>query len=473
MKKVFLLAFIIANVGYSQDSLGLYGELNRSPSTDYIIRNKDSQSNITPASTYSEDSTVSTGEQPTSEPFAWGDFTWLQGNSRQRTALLSSEYFTGMFTLDMNYNYSFNRPKDHTNSGSTATFRTGEFNLSYIEFGGDFHYKDARGRLVLQFGTRATGIPRNDNTPLRGQFDLYTALRFVTEGYAGVHLNTWYGINIDVGIFKSYVGLLSYNNFENWNYQPSFTSDNTPWFFTGIRVQTFPTDRLKIEYWLINGWQTYAMFNEVPGLGVQVIYRPEECVSIMSSVYGGFDTPNTPDRFRFHSDNSILVRYYNNPGKTISKAAFSLTGDIGFESGAGVTPFGGDGGPAQNFISGMLYNRVWFLNDQLGCTVGGGFLHNPGRYLALLPTGAGVLTQNPDDKFDAWDASLAIQYMPNDYTTWGIEIVRRHASVPYFAGRGGLTSPNGWNAPIGDPSGFVADLVKDETRLIFSMIFHI
>jgi hypothetical protein len=42
--------------------------------------------------------------------------------------------------------------------------------------------------------------------------------------------------------------------------------------------------------------------------------------------------------------------------------------------------------------------------------------------------------------------------------------------VPYFSGRGGVTSPNGWNPPIGDPSGFVPDLVKDETRLVASMI---
>lgn len=410
------------------------------------------------------------------EPFAWGDFTWVQGNNRQHKALLDSKYFTGGITMDMNYNYSFNNPKDHTNTGSTATFRTSEFNVSYIEVGGDFHDPEsgARGRLMLQFGSRATGVPRNDNTPLRGQFDLYTALRFVTEGYAGMHLDAMRGINVDVGIFKSYVGLLSYNNFENWNYQPSFTSDNTPWFFTGVRVQTFPTDRLKIEYWLINGWQTYGMFNDAPGVGIQVMWRPEESVSVLASAYGGYDTPNIPDRFRFHSDNSILVRYHNAPGKFISKAAFSLTGDIGFESGGGVVPFGGDSlTPAQNFISGMLYHRIWFgEKEHWAWTIGGGFISNPGRYLALLPTGSGILTQNPGDKFFGWDASTCVQFMPNEYMTYGLELVTRHADVPYFAGRGGVTSPNGWNAPIGNPTGFVADLVKDETRLIISMIFR-
>lgn len=404
------------------------------------------------------------------------DFTWVQGNSRQHNSLLKSKYFTGSVTLDMNYNYSFNRPIDHTCSGSTATFRSNEFNISYIEVGGDFHdsISGARGRLMLQYGARATGIPRNDNTPLRGQHDLYTALRFVTEAYAGMHFNKWQGVNIDVGMFKSYVGLLSYNNFDNWNYQPSFTSDNTPWYFTGLRIQTFPSEKLKIEYWIVNGWQTYAMFNEVPGVGLQLQWRPEEYVSILTSAYWGYDTPNKPTRSRFHSDNSLVLRYYNNPpNKFISKAAFSLTADIGFENGAGVVPFNGDSiTPAQNFMSGMFYNRLWFGKKQhFGFTVGGGYINNPGRYLALLPTGNGVLTQNPGDQFEGWDASAALQYMPNEYITWGIEFVTRHTTVPYFSGRGGITSPNGWNPPIGETSGFVADLVKHENRIIASVIF--
>jgi hypothetical protein len=412
-----------------------------------------------------------------SEPFAWGDFTWVQGNNRQPKALLQSKYFTGSFTLDCNYNYNHNSPIDHTNSGSTATFRSNEFNLSYIEVGGDFFEPEsgARGKLMLQFGTRATGIPRNDVTPLRGQYDLYNALRYVTDAYAGIHFNKWHGINLDFGLFKSYVGLLSYNNFENWNYQPSFTSDNTPWFFTGVRAQVFPTDRLKLELWLINGWQTYAMFNEAPGVGMQIQWRPKEWCSVLASAYTGWDTPNNPERFRFHSDNSLVLRYVNRPTASwIAKAAFSITGDLGFENGGGVQPFGTDTLiPAQHFISGMVYNRLWFgPKQQIACTLGGGFINNPGRYLALLPPGNGVLTQNPGDDFKGWDCSASMQYMPNLFMTFGIEYVRRHTSIPYFSGPGGVTSPNGWNAPIGNPSGYIADLVKDENRVIFSTIFR-
>src|SRR5688500_12017330 len=307
MKKVLLVFLTILaslplkaqidQATYDKMKQEILDSLRKDPDLGYLFENND----------------IKTYKKPVkSEPYAWGDFTWLQGNNRQTKSVLKSKYFTGGVTIDCNYNYSFHNPIDHTNSGSTATFRSNEFNISYIEAGGDVNYKGLRARLMLQFGTRATGVPRNDNSALKGQFDLYTALRFVSEAYAGYHFNAMHGINIDVGMFKSYVGLLSYNNFENWNYQPSFTSDNTPWFFTGIRMQMFPSDKLKLELWLINGWQTYAMYNEAPGFGVQMDYRPKEWIKIMASAYGGFDTPNAPDRFRFHSDNSILIRYYQN-----------------------------------------------------------------------------------------------------------------------------------------------------------------
>jgi hypothetical protein len=67
---------------------------------------------------------------------------------------------------------------------------------------------------------------------------------------------------------------LSYYNFDNWAYQPSYGSSNTPWFFEGLRIQIFPTPHLKIEPWIINGWQSYASANSRKGLGGQVKWTP-------------------------------------------------------------------------------------------------------------------------------------------------------------------------------------------------------
>jgi hypothetical protein len=422
-------------------------------------------------------------EQIASEPFAWGDFTWLNGNDRRHTALLDGKYFTGQFLLDMNYTASSNHPIDHTVVGSTALARDNEYEVSVAAIGGDFHFDNVRGRVLLQLGTRSTVVTRNDFSVLHGQFDLGNAYRYFSEANAGYHFDVWHGINVDGGIFMSYVGLFSYYNAENWAYQPSFTSDNTPWFFNGLRVQTFPSDRLKIELWLINGWQSYAKFNNGPGVGCQILWRPVEALSVLSNNYYGTDTQDHPDRVRFHSDNSLQIRYVNNPGGVITRAAFSITQDAGFENGGGVGGFSGNDGPKQYFLSGMIYNRVWFASDRIGWTIGGGYINNPGRYLVLYPTGDAnpipavntgqtgthPFSANPGDQFHGWDCSTTMDWMPNDFLTFRIEVVHREADVPYFAGPGGVTSPDGYNnTPL--PANWIPDLVKSETRFIGAIL---
>ena len=453
-----------------------------------------------PTSPAPADQTHEEDEKP-SEPFAFGDFTWLNGASRQHKAVLDTPYFTPEFLLDVNYTVSQNNPIDHTVVGSTALSRNNEITLAFLGFGGDFHYGHARCRLMTQFGMRSTLVPRNDASTMRGQFDLQTALRYISEAYGGYHWDALHGINLDAGIFMSYVGLFSYDNFENWMYLPSFTSDNTPWFFNGMRMQIFPSDKLKIEPWLINGWQTYGKFNELPGFGMQLLYRPFESVSFLSNDYVGWDTQDNPGRFRFHSDNSIEVRYFNIPDQKgiFTRAAFSLTGDIGGESGDGVTPFGGKhtnnplecttASPCQQqFLSWMLYNRFWFFDGHLGWTTGGGMMHNPGRYLVLPPTGVATPYQalstdgvsytlpgqqyyslNPGTTFDAWDFSTGVQYMPDEITTWDLEFNHRQSADPYFAGHGGVTSPDGY-ITTAVPTGWRPDLVKADNRIIAALL---
>ena len=143
--------------------------------------------------------------------------------------------------IDANYTHSFNNPNDNTVVGSTALARNNEMQLSSANLGGEFNYEGALGKVMLQFGTRSTVIPRNDYSVYRGQYELDNGYRYLSEAYAGYHFNKWYGINVDAGMFMSYIGLNSYYQVENWEYQASFTSDNTPWFFNGLRVQVFPT----------------------------------------------------------------------------------------------------------------------------------------------------------------------------------------------------------------------------------------
>jgi len=389
-------------------------------------------------------------------PFAYGDFTWLNGTSRNKAPIFDTKFFTPEVRFDTHYMHSFNNPVDHSLGGATESFRSDEVQIEQISVGGDFHWQNVRGRVLYMNGLFTTTTPRNDASSGVGQWDVRGAYRNTSEAYGGYHFNVNHGLNVDAGIFVSYIGLFSYYNFDNWAYQPSFVSSNTPWFFNGVRVQWFPTNKLKIEPWFINGWQTYNKFNSRPGIGGQILWRPKEWVSLVFNNYGnGTDTLGNGARKRLHTDDSVEVRYFNRPDSMgISKMAFSLTGDLGCEYSGGVTcTHNGPGGPKQAFAGWMLYNRMWFRKDLMAVTVGGGKMNNPGRYLTLLPpiNGADALSGSPyftasaGDQAHMWDGSVNFQYMPRQYVTFWTEAVYRHSDVPYWTGRGGITPPGGNN----------------------------
>jgi hypothetical protein len=435
-------------------------------------------------------------------PFAVGDTGWMNGTPREKSPIFDTKFFTPEVRFDMNYLQSGNHPIDHTIVGSTEEFRSGEFQIEQVSFGGDFHWENVRARFLSMFGMFATTTPRNDASSSVGQWDLDDAYRYFSEANAGYHFDVNHGLNVDVGVFVSYIGLFSYYNYDNWTYQPSFVSSNTPWFFNGLRVQWFPTQTLKIEPWLINGWQSYAKFNSKPGFGGQILWIPNDSFKLVLNSYsigqdnlacqtnnptgsGTVDTLCHPQNGgnpnaavgsyvgtggpvdwsrvkRMHEDDSIEVKYYDahgTGGSGVSKMAFSYTVDLGCETGGGVTCSNGQN--KENFFGMMLYDRTWFHNDLYAVTLGGGFMNNPGRYLALTPpingataaTGSPYFTQAPGQKLYQWDSQLNFQYMPRDWITWWTEATFRHSSVPYWSGSGGVTPPGG---NTGSPGSCVA-----------------
>jgi hypothetical protein len=390
-------------------------------------------------------------------PFAFGDFTWMMANPRNHDEVLDGKYLSGEFRVDTNYMYDYNHPIDHTLDETTEGERTGEFIIQALGVGGDFHSGNMQGRVFTQFGAVSTAVPRNDASYSLGQWQLNDAYRYLTEMYAGYHINYKHGLNLQVGDFLSFIGLFSYYSFDNWMYQPSYVSSNTPWFFTGMRAQFFPTNKLKFEPWLINGWQSYAKYNGREAVGGQILYRPTENWDLVWNTYAlGRDVLYNPYRSRYHADWSQEFKYYDKPGKLIHRIAMTATEDFGCETGGGVVCTHGlrnGRPPAQNFAGVMVYNRWWMHNDLFAFQIGGGVLDNPGRYLALLPpingatatSGTPYFTENPGDPLRAYDFQVGFDYMPSQWVTWKVEFTQRGSQVPIFAGPGGMTPPGGNN----------------------------
>jgi hypothetical protein len=438
-----------------------------------------------------------------SAPFP-GDWTWLNSGGHNSDSPMSTKYFTPEVRFDTNYILDYNHPSDDSMGGSTEMFRSDEWQLEQASVGGDFRIQNVRGRILTMFGEFATTTIRNDGSYSRGQWQLNNAYRYVSEAWGGYHWDVNHGLNADAGIFVSYIGLFSYYNFDNWTYQPSYVSSNTPWFFTGLRIQWWPTEKLKIEPWFINGWQTYGRYNSKPGLGGQILYRPKPYLDFVWNDYGvGQDDAGFPGRTRIHADYSAQVKFYDQPKNMMDKIAWTVTGDVGCEMGGGPSSFaalatptytpslnpkglspeqgngvstynGGvnchnekGGEPKQMFAGWMSYLRFWFKKDVYGITLGGGEMNNPGRYLSLLPpingatatTGSPYFTENANDRAQMHDGTITLDYMPAQFITFRLEESYRYSDVPYWTGRGGITpyTPGQGNIHqnVGNPSDYI------------------
>ena len=342
-------------------------------------------------------------------------------------------------------------------------------------------------RFLTQIGATPPLCPATTPAMACGQWELADAYRYITEGYAGYHMDVQHGLNFQAGIFMSFIGLYSYYSFDNWGYQPSYVSSNTPWFFTGFRMQWFP-DQQAEDRTLAH--QRLAVLRQVQRpprrRRTDSLAAHRQHRLCLESLCPGHGHVRQPIRHRYHEDDSQEWKYYESKDKMMHRMGVTFTEDYGCEPGGGVVCVHGNAAtPAQNFAGIMVYNRFWFAHDKFGATIGGGVVTNPGRYLVLLPpingatatTGTPYFPEAPGQKFKAYDFQVTFDWMPTQFVTWRAEFTQRGANVPYFTGPGGLTPPNpttgsftNYGYPGNTVPGWQPDLRKEERRWIFALM---
>jgi hypothetical protein len=116
-------------------------------------------------------------------------------------------------------------------------------------------------------------------------------------------------------------------------------------------------------------------------------------------------------------------------------------------------------------------------------------MRNPGRYLVLIPPGYAApgqpfgFSNSPGTTFLGWDTSANISWYPSEQITIRLENSFHHSDDPYYAGRYGVTGPDGYKCGgLTDPDGRIfscaptawkPDLVKNEDKLILALIFRL
>ncbi len=400
-------------------------------------------------------------------PFAGKDFTWLNGSNRQPESLLKVGPLVMSLYVDAFYAWQFRHPSDHTIFPTTTAPRHNEIGLNLASVGFelppnaiDSPSGGPIGQLNVQYGALTDATGGQDPTVNRGYFLSRTGLQSLRTASAGWHFHWWHGVNAEVGIFPSYIGMESYLPQENWNYTHPFVSDFTPYYFFGGRVQMYPRDDLKVELWVVNGWQTFGQWHEGRAGGYLLNWRPTERLSFANVVYAGQEQPNDAKAVRVYTDNYAMFQYYKSRAGALSSAAFCIVGDVGYEErsvGAGGIMLGSSLTHRLDFSSGWAF------------TIRGDIYYDKSRAITTqLPLGSPYTLPEGDKSFLGGGLATTIDYLPSPWLLWRLEYAHREANVPFFSGNNGITGAANTGA-----STFSPDLLRSDNRIIANVTLRL
>lgn len=161
-----------------------------------------------------------------------------------------------------------------------------------------------RGNLALGSGTY-----------MRANYAAEPAgLQHLFEANVGLKLSTQHALWLDIGVMPSHIGAESAIGSDNWTLTRSLMADNSPYFQTGAKLgYTSDDGRWQLAGLVLTGWQRIHRPNDntTPALGHQLVYTPNETLTLTSSSFIGNDKSDAERQMRyFHHGN---VRWQLSP----------------------------------------------------------------------------------------------------------------------------------------------------------------
>lgn len=399
-------------------------------------------------------------------PFSEFDFGWMNGNNPQPASLMGMGPVTWSLYVDTYFAWQFRQPIDHTIFPTTTAPRHDEISLNLAHLGVDVTGLDGPiGRLYLQYGSIVETIAGQDTTTTRGFFLTNRLLQYVQQAAVGWHFHWLHGANVELGIFPSYIGLESYLPEENWSYTHAFLSDATPYYFFGFRGQLFTTSRMKLELWIVNGWQTFGEWHESRAGGYLWNWRLREWLSLSNSLYLGQEAEGDPGSLRVYSDNNVQVRYFKSADGPLRSAAISIVADIGYERRSNA-PSGAMGG--------VILTHRWEWTERWKSAFRLDLLWDETQAISpKFPVGA-AYPWTGTNPFLAGGATATLDFWPSPWLVTRLEYSHRIANQPLFTGHRGITGPGGrLPQDAAAAATFVPDLHRSDDRLLLNMTLRL
>lgn len=190
--------------------------------------------------------------------------------------------------IDGQYGLDFNSPPNGDRSYSTQPARSNEFNLNLAFLEVKIESEKTRSRLALQAGTSVQS--NYSSEPSKGSVSGGDLSRHIQEARVGYALSdsTW----IDAGIFFAHVGSESFISRDNLVLTRSLVADYSPYYLAGVKLVHTLSDRLTLQFLVVNGWQNVSENNTDKAVGTGVEYATDQWSLAYNNLVGREISPD-------------------------------------------------------------------------------------------------------------------------------------------------------------------------------------
>jgi hypothetical protein len=220
------------------------------------------------------------------------ELTTADNASRDRETLGFLRDTTISLGLDSYYEYNFNQPVGRVNLLRAYDVLSNNFSLNQASVIFDHPPEVAEGRrwgarLDLQFGQAtdsSQGNPANEPRP-----DIY---RNIFQAYGTYIFPVGKGLDVDFGKWSSSLGVEGNYTKDQMNYTRSFWYSFLPFYHMGVRASYPLTDRLTLNYWVINGTNQAEGTNGFKDELFGFTAKPQKNLTWTANYYYGQDHPD-------------------------------------------------------------------------------------------------------------------------------------------------------------------------------------
>lgn len=198
--------------------------------------------------------------------------------------------------LETYYIYDVGNPSNHRRPDFIFSHdRHNEVNINLGMLKASYTKERVRANLALMAGTYANANLAHEPGVLRNILEANVGVRVLADKYL------W----VTAGVFDSHLGFEGAIGADCRTMTRSLAAEGAPYYLSGAKI----TYRTEDEKWeasgmVLNGWQRIQRLagNQTPAFGHQLLWQPNNKITLNSSSFIGSDTPDTVRQMRyFHS----------------------------------------------------------------------------------------------------------------------------------------------------------------------------